>query len=360
MRRVGVIEAYYGRQWSWADRYAVIGQLPELGLDQYVYAPKADASLRKRWREPFSESQEQALCEMVRCCKLAGVAAGIGFTPRGLISVSERGARQALRSKAAELAALELDLLYILFDDLPSSGDSMAIEQLRIVEELLPRCGVSQVVVCPSYYSTDPVLEKVFGPRPRDYWQQLGAGLDQRIGLCWTGAQVCSESYSRDNLAFIAEAYRRLPVLWDNYPVNDSAKLSLQLRLYPFTGRERWLADYTAAHMANPMNQPLLSLLPLASLARLYSAAGTVNCDSIQVNTLPQAWGRAAESISRELVAQLAADAEDFQSRGRDTFPAERKTELLARYCSFREAQAREVMDWLNGEYAFDPECLTD
>lgn len=354
LRKPGLIEAFYGRMWTGAERLAVLGQLAQIGFDHYIYAPKGDPSLRKGWREPFAESALQDLAALLACGRRNGMAVGIGLTPHGLQSLSARGEREALRHKAGEIAALKIDQLYILFDDLPASGRDMAREQLRVVDLLLEHSGVDSAVVCPSFYSSDPVLEKVFGPRPRDYWQQLGQGLDQGVGLCWTGEQVCSEHYSRDNLSFIAEAYRRRPVLWDNYPVNDGEKLCKRLRLNPFSERQLWLADYTAAHLANPMNQPMLSLLPLASLPAVYAggAAATEN--------LPEAWATGREGVCGELLACLAEDADAFQHRGLDGFSADERRQFIARYQAFSEPHAREVVDWLEGAYAFDPACLTD
>ncbi|MBT8138921.1 MAG: beta-N-acetylglucosaminidase domain-containing protein [Gammaproteobacteria bacterium] len=351
MNTLGVVEAYYGRQWTHEERLQVIPALPALGLTVYVYAPKGDASLRREWRVPFTTQQLDSLGSLFSCCRASGVRAGLGFTPHGLGSLDDVSEREALLRKARQIAALHLDELYILFDDLPSTGNSMALEQLRIVELLVSHCGVDSVVVCPSYYSTDPVLEKVFGPRPKNYWQEWGSGLDASIGLCWTGEAVCSEHYSKHNLAFIAAAYRRTPVLWDNYPVNDSAKLCKYLRLQAFSGREPWLADYTAAHMANPMNQARLSLLPLATLARCYAAGST--------SELPAAWGSAVESLPEALALQLAKDAGTFSDLGLDAIRPREKDQLLGLYSGFDNAEALEVMAWLNGEYAFDPECLT-
>ena len=50
------------------------------------------------------------------------------------------------------------------------------------------------------------------------------------------------QSYDLDfvthaSLKDITELMRRPPVLWDNYPVNDSAKMSRHLHLAPFEGR---------------------------------------------------------------------------------------------------------------------------
>ena len=49
----GVIEGFFGRPWDWRARQGTIDFLRDNGYQFYVYAPKADAFLRRRWREPF-------------------------------------------------------------------------------------------------------------------------------------------------------------------------------------------------------------------------------------------------------------------------------------------------------------------
>ena len=47
---LGLIEGYYGAPWSWQARETTIAALKPHGYGFYIYAPKADAFLRKRWR----------------------------------------------------------------------------------------------------------------------------------------------------------------------------------------------------------------------------------------------------------------------------------------------------------------------
>ena len=54
---LGVIEGYFGKPWSHAERKHVAAGLKGLGYSWLHYAPKADAYLRRRWREPHPESK---------------------------------------------------------------------------------------------------------------------------------------------------------------------------------------------------------------------------------------------------------------------------------------------------------------
>ena len=49
---LGIIEGFYGPVWSWQERRQLVSALAPHGYGFYLYAPKADAFLRRRWQEP--------------------------------------------------------------------------------------------------------------------------------------------------------------------------------------------------------------------------------------------------------------------------------------------------------------------
>ena len=53
-------------------------------------------------------------------------------------------------------------------------------------------------------------------------------------------------------------------------------------------------------------------------------------------------------------------DSALFQDAGLAGISTEQKSALVKRYSAFQDhPMVIELMDWLNGEYAFDPQCLT-
>ena len=56
--QLGLIEGYYGKLWSWQAREETIAFLKLHGYDFYIYAPKADPYLRKRWREDHPADED--------------------------------------------------------------------------------------------------------------------------------------------------------------------------------------------------------------------------------------------------------------------------------------------------------------
>ena len=187
------------------------------------------------------------------------------------ISIPTAAGRSALAAKLARLALLKPDDLAILFDDMRGDVPDLAERQAAIVHYAAERSGAARILCCPSYYSDDPILDVAFGQRPPFYLEQLGRLLDPAIRIFWTGAEVCAGEYSPGHLARVAGQLGRKPMLWDNYPVNDGARMSQHLHLRAFTGRPAAIAPLIAGHGINPASQPLLSRIPALTLAESYA-----------------------------------------------------------------------------------------
>ncbi|HYJ52462.1 MAG TPA: beta-N-acetylglucosaminidase domain-containing protein [Allosphingosinicella sp.] len=340
---LGLIEGFFGRPWTWTQRAEAVRFLAPHGYRSYLYAPKADAYLRRRWQEPHPEPELAQLLAFRETCRREGVRFGIGLSPFELHLNPERGWQEILAAKLAVLAPLKPDDLAILFDDMRGDVPGLAERQAAIVHFAAERSGVERILCCPSYYSDDPILDVAFGERPPLYLEQLGRQLDPAIRIFWTGEEVCSREYSPGHLARVAEQLRRKPVLWDNYPVNDGSRMSQHLHLRAFTGRPASIAGHIAAHGVNPASQPLLSRLPLLTLAESYAEGGAYEYG--------EAFARAARTVlGEELAARVAKDLLTLQDRGLDRL-GERRTALRARYSAFAHPAAQEIVQWLDGHW---------
>ena len=78
---LGLIEGFFGLPWSWEERRGAVTFLAPHGYLFYIYAPKADSYLRKRWREPHPAGEMEELARFRAHCRGAGVRFGIGLTP---------------------------------------------------------------------------------------------------------------------------------------------------------------------------------------------------------------------------------------------------------------------------------------
>jgi len=344
----GVIEGFFGRPWSWTARLGCIGFLHSRGYQFYIYAPKADPFLRRRWRDPIPPETMRHLCEVSECCRRTGIALGLGLSPFEIYLNYDADAKRTLRSKVHQINDVGVETLCILFDDMQGGFDKLAERQGRVISDICSWSSATSFIVCPTYYSDDPRLTQQFGSAPEAYLHDLGRVVDPRVNFFWTGEKVISDGYSEQHLTEVSSRIGRKPFIWDNRIANDAKTRVNHLFLDPSAGWELSV-EHAAGLAINPMNQPYLSRIPLAAYQRLLSGK--------REGVLRGASHEICDSLFAE---RLLEDAHSLQTRGLAGLDSEARTALLSRYSAETEnPYAQEISSWLHGEYAFDPECLT-
>jgi hypothetical protein len=341
---LGIVEGYFGKPWSWAEREATMVFLAEAGYRFFLYAPKADIHLRRRWRVAHPRDEYLAIRRFADSCHAHGVRFGVGLSPFEAWRDFGSETKQALAKRLRELDELGLDLLALLFDDMRGDSPELATRQAEIVAFAAERTRASQVWMCPTYYADSPVLDRAFGVRPANYLADLGRRLDQAVGVIWTGEEVCSLEYGRSHLERISNELRRRPVLWDNYPVNDGERMSRHLHLRGFTGRSALTTDLISAHAINPALQPVLTRVPALTLAEQRRLGQGYDYAAATREALTQVLGE-------QLGLRVNEDILVLQDTGLDRL-GERAAALRARYAEDSHPGAREIVGWLDGVYA--------
>lgn len=347
---LGIVEGFFGPLWSWADRERLLRTLASAGYTRYVYAPKGDAALRRAWDAPFAARWLADIGGFAACCAAFGVEFGVGISPYGLQGDPSDEKLAIFRDRLRELAALDIARLAVLFDDMETSGDALARAQIKIVHTAINAVPSAKFIMCPSYYSDDIVLDRVFGARPSRYLEDLGRELDAAVEIFWTGPEVCSRQISASHLQRIGETLRRKPTLWDNYPVNDGPRMSTQLHLRGFTGRDARIGSCIAAHMINPALQPVLSAIPALTLVDVYALGDRYDyAESFAAAALKVAGDGLAQALREDLLA--------MQDTGLHRL-GEKIEALRSKYAAFDHPAAREVLKWLDGSYAVSAEVV--
>jgi hypothetical protein len=340
---LGIIEGFYGRSWTWDERRTVSSVLAPHGFGFYLYAPKGDAHLRRRWRDPYPAEGVAELARFARHCRLQGVRFGIGLSPYEIFLGFDEAARAALAERLALFDELGIEDLALLFDDMRGDLPDLAERQIEVIQFAREVSEASRLIVCPSYYSDDPVLDRVFGMRPAGYLETLGRRLDPNIEIFWTGPEVCSRELSPGHLRRVSDQLQRKPFLWDNYPVNDGPRMSQHLHLRGFTGRPASIAPHIAAHAINPALQPRLSCIPALTLAASYAQGDGYD--------YAEAFHAAAvEIVGIQLARTIRDDLLTLQDGGLARI-GDRRDKLRDRYERFDHPSAREIVEWLDGLY---------
>jgi hypothetical protein len=349
--RTGVIEGFFGKTWGWPARLSGIDFLRDSAYSFYIYAPKGEAYLRRKWREPMPQETLERLEEVGARCRDRGIDFGIGLTPFEIYLSYDSSARECLRSKVIQLNETGAQTLAILFDDMRGDVEGIADMQARVIDEVCGLSNARRFIVCPTYYSYDPRLTREFGIPPKSYLKDLGRLIDPRIECFWTGEKIISQGYSAEHLAEVAADIGRKPFIWDNHIANDAKIRTNHLYLDP--SADSWsLATEGASGLAvNPMNQPHLSRIALRGYRHLLTIGAGLE--------------QALPDICRELCGPRVAgllleDMDALQKDGLSRLDVDLRRRMLDRYEAEPEnPYAEEVAAFLRGEYTFDPQCLT-
>jgi len=68
-----VVEGFYGRPWTAAQRRKLFAWMKAWGLNTYLYAPKDDLKHRLFWRELYSATEAAELKDMISECRRKGL-----------------------------------------------------------------------------------------------------------------------------------------------------------------------------------------------------------------------------------------------------------------------------------------------
>ena len=348
---LGVIEGFYGAPWSWEERADTVDFIAACGYGFYLYAPKAERALRRGWKDGMPEETVGALRMFSTVCADAGVRFGVGLSPWGVFLDSKDEARSALARKVESFDAVGVRDFALLFDDMTGPSDGLAERQVELAEFVRETTSADRMMVCPSYYSDDPVLDQVFGPRPDGYLSDLGRGLHPATEILWTGPEVVSRQISPGHVRRVSEELGRRPFLWDNYPVNDGQRMCEFLHLRGFTGRPSALAGTIAGHGVNPALQPTLSRIPLATLPDVYRHG-----DDYEYS---ESFRRAAVAVLGPRLGEwVREDLLQLQDAGRHRLSGEKEERLRSRYGGVDHDGAREIVRWLDGAYTISDEAV--
>ena len=349
---LGVIEGFYGKSYNLKKRLDLLDFLRKNAYSFYIYAPKTDKNLRS---DLSTVMEEGAIAELnnIGCkCKTLNLDFGLGISPLNLSSSFNLIKDRLLTRIESYCKRTNANILALLFDDIKIENSDIGTIQNRIIKEVydnLPSC-VSRMIVCPSFYSDDPILEKIFGKRPQNYFSELTDNLPFNIDFFWTGSKVLSPDITENDITHATKLLGRKPFIWDNYPVNDGKKISDYLFLSPFNGRKN-LYDKVAGHAVNPMLEMYLSFLPLVTLPLIYQGKSDKLIEKARQETAAELFG--------PLSSDFMKNQEFFEKIGLSHMDQKLKENIILSFSNCKTPAAIELIDFLNGVYEFDPACLT-
>ena len=344
---VGMIEGFYGNPWPHSVRLKFPEILAELGLNAYLYCPKSDPYLRRRWKEDWPIAEWNNLRAFSFECLNKKISFGIGISPYEIYTGYTNSEKIRLRAKIEKISELSPVFICVLFDDMQGDFKDIASIQADIANDIHSWFAPAKVLLCPTYYSFDPILESVFGKKPINYEESIGELLHHDIGVLWTGNKVCSEEISCSHAKQVSKIFKRQITLWDNYSANDGKERSKYLFLKPLPGRDDMLPKYLSGHLCNAMTQSELFLITLSGLSKLHGASSST-----------EIW--LERRLGKKVLNMLSSNLTEFETIGLEALSKSRLSELINDYGVIKSAATKQIVEWLKGRYKFDPSCLTD
>lgn len=289
----GAAEGFYGAYYTHLQRNELIRFLGQHGFNFYLYAPKNDRSHRVRWREPYPETVMGNFAHTIALARSVGVRFCYSVSPAETIRFTGETDFATLTARLRAFYKLGVRTFGLLFDDImpvlrhetdrarfatPAHAHAALANRVYAwLQALDPDCTL---LCCPVEYAG-------IAPFPGGL-HLLAEALHPAIDLFYTGPAICTPTITVADVTDFTATTGRVPILWDNYPVNDLA-MTAELHLGPLQGREATLSQVTKGYLANLMLQPAASQIPLLTVAEYL--ANPYHYDPAA------AWERALQSI---------------------------------------------------------------
>ncbi len=297
----GIIEGYYGKPYTWEERFDVVDFASKHKMNAYFYAPKDDRYHRDLWRESYPADQLKKVEELKRYADERDVMFYYCLSPGADFRYTCEGDYEVLLKKFREVEALGVEEFAILFDDI--SGKLTEEDKTRF-----STCGEAhayvanwlngrlrrkhKLIICPTDY---------FQNFDTPYREELRKYLDRDIQVIWTGYNVIAEAIPERDCRIATENFERELVLWDNYPVNDYKPYG-RIYMDAVCNRTHKIANYHVGAISNVSELWESSKFMLCSFAEWMWNAENYDYEGAYQRTLDELVGK--EELLRFFVAQ--------------------------------------------------------
>ncbi|MFE9824772.1 beta-N-acetylglucosaminidase domain-containing protein [Streptomyces sp. NPDC005791] len=271
----GLAEGFYGQPWTPEERLAQLAFMGRTKQNRYLYAPGDDPYRQTRWREPYPADERAGFRALAEKARAEHVTLGWAVSPGQAMCMASDADLRALTRKIDAMWDLGVRAFQLQFQNVSysewhcdqdaetfgSGPQAAARAQARVASAVARHLAdrhpdAEPLSVMPTEFYQDGAT---------DYRTALAAELDERVQVGWTGVGVVPKTITGGQLADARAAFRHPLVTLDNYPVNDYAQD--RIFLGPYTGRDPAVAGGSAALLANAMEQPSASRIPLFTAA---------------------------------------------------------------------------------------------
>ncbi len=271
----GITEGFYGTPWTHEQRLAQLDFMGRTKQNRYLYAPGEDLYRQARWREPYPAERRAEFRELAERARRNHVTPGWAVAPGQAMCFASDDDLRALTRKLDAMWALGFRAFQLQFQDVSysewrcgadadrfGSGPGAAARAQAHVANAVARHLAERH---PGSAALSLMPTEFYEEGSTAYRRALAEELDAGVEVAWTGVGVVPRTITGSQLAEARRVFGHPLVTMDNYPVNDYAPG--RIFLGPYQGREPAVAAGSAALLANAMEQPEASRVPLFTAA---------------------------------------------------------------------------------------------
>ncbi|WKX70345.1 beta-N-acetylglucosaminidase domain-containing protein [Streptomyces sp. XD-27] len=272
----GTTEGFYGDPWSRQQRLDHLDFMGRTKQNRYLYAAGDDPYRQARWRDPYPAERRDEFRALADRARRNHVTMAWAVAPGQNFCFSSDKDVKALTRKIDAMWALGMRGFQLQFQDVSytewhcmndrsafgSGSEAAAKAQARVANAVAAHLAdryadaAAPLSLLPTEYYQDGAT---------DFRRALAEQLDDGVEVAWTGVGVVPRTITGGELAGARAAFGHPLLTMDNYPVNDYAQD--RIFLGPYTGRDPAVATGSTALLANAMEQPKVSRIPLFTAA---------------------------------------------------------------------------------------------
>ena len=309
----GIIEGFYGRPWSWAERHSMLDFMGRHGLNTYMYGPKNDPIHRNRWREPYLPWEWAQFRDFAAHAREVGVTFVFGLSPLAF-HFSDPRDLECLLTKVRGAQAVGIEDFCVLVDDMPErfrhEDDAERFGTLGHAHAWL--VNEIRAVVQGELHFTPT---EYHGEGDSPYLRTIGELIHPSVRIHWMGREVCSHDLRTEDARVISASLRRPVVYWDNYPVND-LEMRFRMHLFPYEFRDSDLWTASGGILAAAGLQPEAHKIPLATIAEYLRDPQGYDSDAAWRRALLEITGAERPARALALLADLGRHSSMHRTEG--------------------------------------------
>jgi len=252
----GIFEGAYG-VWHLEGRLEVIDWMGEVKLNSFLYGPKGDPKIRRRWREPYDDVELFEFKRMIERAERNHIQFSYTIAPTLGFEYGSDEDFEILLSRVRQMQGLGVRSFILAFDDtmammydpddrekFSNLGEAEAFVANRLLDAMREYDPDSVLVLVPEIYA---------GVYEMDYTRALAGKLKEDVYIGWTGSEIGAPRIGGESLKKFVDFYGKVPSLGDNWG-----------SLYPLVARLPETQEYTHQFTMNPYN--LFGEMPVPGL----------------------------------------------------------------------------------------------